>query len=165
MNDSFNEESQDSNIEPSDQQPDKRNTAAGRLSIEASSSFVGPIPPPQILDKYNQILPGAADRILKMAEKEQSHRHEMQEKLVESQASDFRQDRNEKRLGQIFGFAIGVVSIISGSVTAIQGAPWAGGFIGSAGVVGLVSVFVVGRRDQQDSQTFQQLEDEDMDNE
>lgn len=44
-----------------------------------------------------------------MAEKEQAHRHEMQEKLVGYQVSDFRQDRNEKRLGQIFGFAIGVV--------------------------------------------------------
>ena len=110
-------------------------------------------------------MPGAADRILKMAEKEQAHRHEMQEKLVQSQVFDFRQERSEKRLGQIFGFAIGVVSIIAGSVTAIQGAPWAGGFIGSAGVAGLVSVFVIGRRDQKTSQNFQQIEDEEVEDE
>ncbi|MFI5089399.1 MAG: DUF2335 domain-containing protein [Terriglobales bacterium] len=28
----------------------------------------GPVPPPEALERYNQILPGAADRIMKMAE-------------------------------------------------------------------------------------------------
>ena len=33
--------------------------------------FSGPVPPPEILAQYDQVLPGAADRILQMAEREQ----------------------------------------------------------------------------------------------
>jgi uncharacterized membrane protein len=36
--------------------------------------FSGPIPHPNILESYNRILPGAAERILSMAEEEQKHR-------------------------------------------------------------------------------------------
>jgi uncharacterized membrane protein len=166
ISDSSSEESpKDSNIESQEQKSEPQTTNLGRFSLEASSSFFSPIPPPGILDKYDQILPGATDRILRMAEKEQAHRHEMQGKLVESQVSDFRQERSEKRLGQIFGFSIGVVSIIAGSVTAILGEPLAGGIIGSTGVVGLVSVFVAGRIGQQDSQNFQLLDDEEIEGE
>ncbi len=49
-------------------------------------------------------------------------------------------------LGQIFGLIIGMTAIISGALTAYYGSEWAGGFIGGGGVIGLVSVFVLGRR-------------------
>jgi uncharacterized membrane protein len=41
----------------------------------ASARFSGPLPPPAILAQYNNAVPNAAERILKMAEKEQSHAH------------------------------------------------------------------------------------------
>jgi len=31
-------------------------------------SFSGPLPPPEILEKYNQVVPGLAERIITMAE-------------------------------------------------------------------------------------------------
>ena len=37
-------------------------------------SYQGPLPPPEDLEQYNQTLPGAAERILSMAEKEQQIR-------------------------------------------------------------------------------------------
>ena len=40
----------------------------------------------------------------------------------------------------------GMTAIISGALTAYHGSQWAGGFIGGGGVIGLVSVFVLGRR-------------------
>lgn len=132
--------------------------------IEASF-HTGPIPPPGTLEQYNRILPNAADRIISMAEREQEHRHKMQEKLVNAQVNDAKQERDERRLGQIFGLSIGVVSIVSGSITAILASPLAGGFIGSAGVVGLVSVFVLGRREQKNSQYPPQLESSDKEDE
>ena len=42
---------------------------------QASSSFQGPIPHPDHFAQYNKVLPGAAERILKMAEREQENRH------------------------------------------------------------------------------------------
>jgi hypothetical protein len=47
--------------------------------------------------------------------------------------------------GQVFGLVISLVSVVSGALTALCGHEWAGGFIGGGGVVGLVSVFVIGR--------------------
>src|SRR5258708_3136622 len=41
-----------------------------------SSEHCGPLPPPAELEKIDQIIPGGADRLLRMAEKEQTHRIE-----------------------------------------------------------------------------------------
>lgn len=41
------------------------------------ASYRGPIPPPQMLGDYNAVLPGLAERIVKMAEKDQGHVHKM----------------------------------------------------------------------------------------
>ena len=41
---------------------------------QISQSFSGPLPPPQVLASYDQILPGCAERIIKMAEEQGLHR-------------------------------------------------------------------------------------------
>ena len=97
------------------------------------------LPPPEVLERYKQIAPDFPDRLLAMAEEDLKLRRQME---MEEQRSQFAQ----RKLGQIFGFAIGLVAIIAGSVTAIQGAQWAGLGIGGGGVIGLVSVFVLGKR-------------------
>lgn len=45
---------------------------------------VGPIPPPMMLAEYERQLPGAAERFMRMAEKEQDHRHDMDRAVVTS---------------------------------------------------------------------------------
>jgi len=45
------------------------------ISMEMRSSFSGPLPPPQILADYERTMPGAADRIFKLAEAEQRADH------------------------------------------------------------------------------------------
>jgi uncharacterized membrane protein len=104
-----------------------------------SAVFKGPIPPPAMLKQYNTIDPTFSNRILKMAEKEQSFRHKIENKIVDKQFT-------ERRIGQLFGLIIGIVAIAGGSITAILGNPWAGGLIGGGGVAGLVAVFVYGKR-------------------
>lgn len=44
------------------------------LEISIETTFSGPLPSPEDLRKYNEVLPGAADRILTMAETEQQIR-------------------------------------------------------------------------------------------
>lgn len=53
-------------------------------TIVQASFRTGPIPEPITLEQYNRVLANAADRIVSMAEKEQEHRHRMQEKLIRS---------------------------------------------------------------------------------
>jgi uncharacterized membrane protein len=39
--------------------------------VEVAMAFSGPVPPPSIMEGWERVLPGSADRILKMAEKQQ----------------------------------------------------------------------------------------------
>jgi uncharacterized membrane protein len=62
-----------------------------------------------------------------------------------------RRDFAEGRLGQIFALLIGLTAILVGGVCALNGANLAASIIGGGGVIGLVSVFVYGRRHAQSS--------------
>ena len=112
-----------------------------RLVAAIKEEFSGPLPHPEILENYNRIVPGAAERIIQMAESEKEHRHYIEKAAL-------RADIREARLGQIFAFLIGTIAIVCGAYTAIEGAPGAGGVIGGGGVIGLVSVFILGRKKQ-----------------
>ena len=54
------------------------------IQISQSSHYSGPLPLPEDLARYDQIVPGAADRIIKMAENEMSHRHENDNRLAKN---------------------------------------------------------------------------------
>ena len=129
--------------------------ADAQLSIEGLvvektefTAFVGPLPSPKSLKGYEMTVSGAADRIITMAELEQKHRHGLEKSSVEIQGEDARRDRREAFIGQICGLTIGLCAIVTGGVIAVNGAQWPGGFIGTAGVTGLVTTFVTGRTGQ-----------------
>lgn len=68
--------------------------------------FSGPLPRPQDLAKYDETLPGAAERILVMAEKEQSHRHEMDREEARQTDYALKADVSTIFRGQIFTFIL-----------------------------------------------------------
>ena len=68
-----------------------------RIAIAQAHAFVGPLPPPVMFEHYDHVLPGSADRILAMAEKEQSHR-------VGWERTELRVEARVALLGQILGF-------------------------------------------------------------
>lgn len=115
-------------------------------------NFVGSLPSPEVLAQYNHLVAGAADRIVAIAEREQEHRHKMQEKLLDARLLAQRQARNERRLGQIFAFSLAVIAVVCGAIAAMLGEPIAGEVISSVGVVGLVVVFVLGLKEEKNSQ-------------
>ncbi|MBD2346317.1 DUF2335 domain-containing protein [Anabaena subtropica] len=117
--------------------------------IEASIEFMGKLPPPMVLQQYNTIHPNTSDRIISMVEREQEHKHKMREKLIDTQILDMKQKSNERQLEQIFGFSIGVISIISGSIIAICKSPLAGSFISSTGLICLAFIFLFVHKKQQ----------------
>ena len=57
-----------------------------RTITEQHLFFTGPLPPPALFDQYEKILPGAADRIMGLAENEQRIR----EKEINSSTSSIR---------------------------------------------------------------------------
>lgn len=77
---------------------EKEAAAVRKVVVQAiKEEFSGPIPHPDIIEKYEQILPGAADRIISMAEKQASHRQDMEKAMIKSEARD-------GLLGVIFAF-------------------------------------------------------------
>jgi uncharacterized membrane protein len=94
------------------------------------------------LDRIEKIAissPELAKELLKEFQAYSEHLREMDRKAIQAQIA-------VTYLGQVFGLIIGMTAIISGALTAYHGSQWAGGFIGGGGVIGLVSVFVLGRR-------------------
>ena len=104
-------------------------------------SHSGPLPDAETLIKYNSVIPDGADRIMKMAEKQQEHRMSIENKVIQSQTK-------QSGLGQWFGLIIGLVGIGCGTFLAYSGETTVGGIIAGGTVVSLVSVFVLGKRRQ-----------------
>ena len=98
------------------------------------SEFRGPIPPPSIIKGYEEVLPGSADRIIKMAEKQMSHRQDMESVMVHSESRD-------GLLGVLFAFMLGIGSLVA-SVVVVVMVPQSSGAISSAalGITGIGSI-------------------------
>ena len=54
------------------------------ISAMQQSSYSGPLPAPEDFAKYDSVLPGAAERILKMAEENSVHRRQMERRIIYS---------------------------------------------------------------------------------
>jgi len=65
-----------------------------------AESFSGPLPPPVVLKQYDEIVPGAAERILSMAESQSQHRQQLERSVIES-------DIKNSRLGLHYGLSGG----------------------------------------------------------
>lgn len=121
----------------SDNTTDNRSMILER-QITQSMSFSGPLPHPEILKKFDEVVPGAAERIIKMTEDQSSHRRDLEQKVISS-------DISRSKIGQIFGFIIAiaglVVAVVLAKTNAILGSTF--GFLTLASLVG---VFVYGTK-------------------
>lgn len=119
----------------------QNNLNQNQLVIQQSSvqSFSGPLPHPDILRKFNEVLPGAAERIIKMAEDQSVHRKGLEKKVIDS-------DISRSKWGQILGFIMGMTGIVASVVIAIFGSPIAGSIMGVGTLASLVGVFMYGSK-------------------
>ena len=108
--------------------------------------FAGPIPPPFVLEAYEKVLEGAAERILKRAESQTKHRQAMEQQTLSLQQQKLTFSHSEVRMGQIAGLIIGVVAIGSALYAALNGAEIFGGVIGTTSIIGLVGAFIYGSK-------------------
>ena len=107
-----------------------------------SHEYSGPIPPPELLIAFEQVLPGLAERIVKSSEVEAEHRRFIQRTTLLEEIKLRNRPYDERRLGQILGFSIGVIAIVAGVIASYLGHPITGGFVGTGGVLGLVTAFL-----------------------
>lgn len=105
---------------------------------QVTQQYSGPIPPPEILYRFDQIVPGAAERILIMAEEDAKHQREI-EKTALTLAAE------EVKRGQRYGLTIGSLAFITSIIALVLGSEKTAIALGGTTVVGLVAVFVTGR--------------------
>jgi uncharacterized membrane protein len=123
--------------------PADKRAALSRVTIEKHefSMRASPLPDPEELAAYNQIIPNGADRILKMAENQSAHRIAIEKIAVSSQ-------QRQGFCGQLFGLIIGLAGLGFATYAAVNGQPWFGSIIGGATLVSLVSAFLYSRQAQ-----------------
>ncbi len=85
----------------------KGNALIQQKEFIAKYHHEGPLPSASELEKYDQVSPGAANRIITMAEKQLQHRIEMESKFMNSRAK-------ESMRGQFFAFFIAIFAIFMG---------------------------------------------------
>ena len=98
-----------------------------------------------MLGEYDDVLPGLAERIMKMAEVEQTHRHEQQSLALNVDIANSRERSREITRGQYLGFGCVFLTIAVGAFLVWHGHQTAGTLLSLSGVGGLASAFIWGR--------------------
>ncbi len=105
-----------------------------------SQRYSGPLPPPKMLHAYETITEGFAERILSMAEKEQDHRHTIENTAVNGAINKDKRSQSYALLCIIF------LSVLCGGLIYL-GHDVAGTVLGGATLVSLAALFITGKRD------------------
>jgi uncharacterized membrane protein len=108
------------------------------IFMAKTSSFRGPIPPPELLAGYNDAIEGGADRILKMAEKQLDHRIALEADVIKGQ-------QKQSGRGQIFGFILAFLCLGSSTFLGYNNHEVLAGTLGTTTILGLAAVFVLGK--------------------
>ncbi|MCA6286920.1 DUF2335 domain-containing protein [Phenylobacterium sp.] len=95
----------------------------------------GPLPPAIEFRRYNTVVPGAADRILIMAENEQKHRHALETTAIGTEAKI-------KIRGQWFAISALILSLVVVTVFVALNHPVEGAGFGAAILLGVVAMFL-----------------------
>lgn len=120
--------------------PDQRGKVISIIEqVVEEEVFSGPAPHPRMLAEYDLALPGSANRVLTIAEKEQSHRHWWEKVALVAEIG-------LNYLGQILGFLVSLALMYGAFKSAEINQPVVACAFLAASAVGMVSVFVTGRR-------------------
>ena len=111
--------------------------------------FFGVLPHPNHLRQYDEIVPGGADRIITMVEKQGDHRRGMEKKNIGG-------DLIKSYFGLVAGLIVALAMIGAGTYVIVKGHDWAGATMIGTVMVSLVSVFVYGTRSRRDERSEQQ---------
>jgi uncharacterized membrane protein len=82
--------------------------------VKRTLEFSEPLPPPDLLQDYNGAFAGCAERIVAMAERQSTHRQELERLVVQSNCG-------AQKRGQWFAFILALVVISGGVFLLAQG--------------------------------------------
>ncbi len=104
-------------------------------------TYSGPLPPPEILRRFDEILPGSAQKIFDQFELQSAHRRQVESTVIASGAFS-------QRVGSVSGLLLGVVGMGGGIWLAHEGRDFGGFSTVLATLASLVGIYVSQRRKQ-----------------
>ena len=108
------------------------------LTVEAKLHS-GPLPPASELAEYEEVLPGAADRIFRMAEGQSEHRSDLESRML--------QQEGQRSLGGIVAGTVLTLGFEGIALAAVLGDRlWFAVAFGAFPISAIVSAFVYGTR-------------------
>jgi len=122
--------------------PQKSTPQSIKVQTAQVATFSGPLPPPSLLQGYDDIQPGFAERIVRMAEGEADHRRQMEHKALDADIHSNHKDHTEIRMGQWLAFAIVIIMAGIGGYLAMHGKEIAGSVFGGPAIVSIVGAFL-----------------------
>lgn len=106
--------------------------------------YAGPVPHPDILEKLNNILPGAAERIFVMAEKDQEQTIAMQRGKLELNFQHIRNDYKVRTRAQWLVFVVCLLFLGCGTWLVLEGHDWVGGIMLGGTLGSIIASFLFG---------------------
>ena len=100
-----------------------------RAAAVESAVSADPLPPPTMYRAYNEVLPGSAECVLKMAEKEQDRR-------IGRENEALHRASQQDHLGLWLGSLIAALALVSSGLLAMNGHDWVAGIVGCTVLAG-----------------------------
>lgn len=113
------------------------------ISSRTTSAFQGPLPPPNILRDYEDIVPGSAAKIIDWADSERSHRHRTETTIVRAETTRDLRGQLLAALVALAGFSVAAFALyldhagVAALITAMD-------------IGGMVAAFIYGRRNSEE---------------
>lgn len=106
-----------------------------------SCVFKGPLPTPELLSGYEEVMPGSTKAFFNMAWEQQQHRFGLEKATVDMN----RELVKNGRIGQYIGALLVVILTIAGTICAVMGRESVAQAIFITTIIGVAGIFVVDR--------------------
>ncbi len=110
----------------------KKRTERRRQGLVAHQSYEGPLPPPKFFEQYEQVLPGAAERMMSSAEKQNDHRIRQEDRMI-------RHACRTETVGQVCAVAVSAGAIYAATIVTN---PWVAAALIGTPLVSIVKLFI-----------------------
>jgi uncharacterized membrane protein len=120
----------------------QQSSKGAEITAIHQEEYSGPLPHPNILQQYEDIAPGFAERIIASWEKETAHRHELEKRVVSAEIEGQQSIAREVRRGQYLAFSLSVLFLAVGGSLAYFGKEVSGSILGGTGFIGTITSFL-----------------------
>jgi len=123
-------------------------------ATQTVTHYQGAVPPPEILRGIDEIVPGAAARLIALAEQESNHRRSLEVKAIEAniaaQVAQVQINEHQTKavfqsdmIGQVAGFLVCLCCIGAAVYLGNNGHDWLAGGIAAIPTAALIKAFVL----------------------